>query len=68
MSEPPFHVAGGFFAPTSAFQPDALLPQAPAMPEDTVNKPPQGSRRRKLWGIPHKFDGEHSFKKKTFDR
>lgn len=55
MSEPPFHVAGGFFAPTSAFQPDALLLPAPAMPEDTVNKPPQGSRRRKLWDIPHKF-------------
>lgn len=39
MSDHPFHVAGGSFP--------ALLKQAAA--------PIQGSRRRKLWEIPHKF-------------
>lgn len=47
MSQVPFHVAGGLFRAT----PPLNLPR-PAAEPPTVAK---GSRRRKLWEIPHKF-------------
>jgi hypothetical protein len=47
MSQIPFHVAGGLFQQSS---PALILPYLDAPPT-----PVRGSRRRKLWEIPHKF-------------
>lgn len=55
MSDHPFHVAGGFFAPTRHSQPETLTLQRPSLPEEATSAPRPGSRRRKLWDIPHKF-------------
>ena len=55
MSDHPFHVAGGIFAPTRHHQPEALTLHRPGLPEETASAPRPGSRRRKLWDIPHKF-------------
>jgi hypothetical protein len=52
MSDHPFHVVGGTFPavqrPTEVFSPLRHQPMAPAVTT-------MGSRRRKLWEIPHKF-------------
>jgi hypothetical protein len=48
MSHPPFPVAGSLFKPAA---PALTLPR----PDETP-APMHGSRRRKLWEIPHKFD------------
>lgn len=50
MSDIPFHVAGGFFGGGHAVFPEAL-----AFPVESQSPPVTGSRRRKLWEIPHKF-------------
>jgi hypothetical protein len=55
MSDHPFHVAGGFFAPTRHSQPETLTLQRLGLPEEAASAPRPGSRRRKLWDIPHKF-------------
>lgn len=47
MSQLPFHVAGGLFRQSG---PALTLPR----PQETPT-PVRGSRRRKLWEIPHKF-------------
>lgn len=47
MSEVAFHVAGGLFSQSG---PSLTLPRPDATPT-----PVHGSRRRKLWEIPHKF-------------
>jgi len=47
MSQVPFHVAGGLFRQSG---PTLTLPRPDATPT-----PVRGSRRRKLWEIPHKF-------------
>lgn len=56
MSDIPFHVAGGVFTACKAKTADGfaqLLPKpTPAEPAPAAS---QGSQRRKLWGIPHKF-------------
>ena len=56
MSDTPFHVAGGVFTAGKAKTADGfaqLLPKpTPAEPAPAAS---QGSQRRKLWGIPHKF-------------
>lgn len=50
MSAIPFHVAGGFFGGGRSIFADAVtLPVEPPVASST------GSRRRKLWEIPHKF-------------
>jgi len=56
MKDRPFHVAGGIIAPPSAHFPPQLgryLDEAPRTPAPDTR--PHGSRRRKLWEIPHKF-------------
>ncbi|MFZ2972332.1 MAG: DUF2325 domain-containing protein [Ferribacterium limneticum] len=55
MSDHPFHVAGGFFAPPRHSPPEALTQQRPSLPEEASSAPRPSSRRRKLWDIPHKF-------------
>ncbi len=55
MSDHPFHIAGGFFAPTRHSQPETLTLHRPSLPEETASAPHHSSRRRKLWDIPHKF-------------
>jgi hypothetical protein len=55
MSDHPFHVAGGFFAQPRHSQPEPLTLQRPSLPEEASSAPRPGSRRRKLWDIPHKF-------------
>ena len=50
MSDIPFHVAGGYFGGGHAVFPEAL-----AFPVEPQSTPVTGSRRRKLWDIPHKF-------------
>ena len=53
MPDHPFHVIGGAFPP---------VPRLLDMPDDRLRRqlaqpvlPAKGSRRRKLWEIPHKF-------------
>ncbi|WP_374341720.1 DUF2325 domain-containing protein [Azonexus sp.] len=56
MNDRPFHVAGGTIAPPSGhFSPqfDRHLNEVPRNPPPETR--PGGSRRRKLWEIPHKF-------------
>ncbi len=48
MSSFPYHVAGGLF------KSGATAPALPR-PENPISAPVRGSRRRKLWEIPHKF-------------
>ena len=51
MSRFPFHVAGGVFGGGRVAFAEALALPAAANPARSV----QGSRRRKLWELPHKF-------------
>lgn len=50
MSGFPFHVAGGTFGGARSIFPDAI-----ALPDLAPASVASGSRRRKLWDIPHKF-------------
>ena len=58
MPEHPFHVAGGFFAPPSQ-APKTVETFAEQLrlkgPAEEIPTARAGSRRRKLWDIPHKF-------------
>lgn len=55
MPDHPFHVAGGIFAPPRSNQPETLPLHRSCLPEEASSVPRLGSRRRKLWDIPHKF-------------
>jgi hypothetical protein len=54
MSDHPFHVASEFFALPHQSRPETLLPQRPSLPDEACASPRPGSRRRKLWELPHK--------------
>lgn len=57
MPDHPFHVAGGFFAARQPRPPETFnaLPAAALADDAGASAPRTGSRRRKLWEIPHKF-------------
>ena len=53
MSEPPFHIVGGSFSAQP--QPVQILASQLRRPATETPTSVRGSRRRKLWEIPHKF-------------
>ncbi len=53
MPDHPFHVIGGAFPPVP--RPLDMLESLPRHQAAEPTLPAQGSRRRKLWDIPHKF-------------
>ena len=53
MPDFPYHVAGGHFSQPSS--PLDLFERKPAIQSDDANPTVVGSRRRKLWEVPHKF-------------
>lgn len=55
MSDFPYHVAGGSFTAKPRAENLAELLHLSASSEDQRAAPVRGSRRRKLWEIPHKF-------------
>lgn len=56
MQDHPFHVAGGCFSAAQPAASEAFFPLTKAKPPaDVASAPTAGSRRRKLWEIPHKF-------------
>lgn len=55
MSDHPYHVAGGFFAPTRNDQAAPVIPPIFPKTEAAGHAPRRTSRRRKLWELPHKY-------------
>ncbi|KAB2921169.1 MAG: DUF2325 domain-containing protein [Dechloromonas sp.] len=54
MTDYPYHVAGGSFMAPPGNPLDGFLASRKATPEDTPAAT-RGSRRRRLWEVPHKF-------------